>query len=76
MCAFRRDVDRCRGLTLMAEFLTFSCFYFCFCILTTHVLDLVYTKKICSLNVIVHELFYDFVTFITFGYDFSELYAQ
>jgi hypothetical protein len=66
----------------MAGFLVFNCFYFCFCILTTHVLDLVYMKQICSLNIIVHRLeeawsyFYDFVTFITFGYSFLELYAQ
>jgi hypothetical protein len=40
----------------MAEFLVFSCFYFCFCILATHVLDLIYTKQICSLNVIVYGL--------------------
>ena len=39
-------------------------------------------KQICSLNIIVHGLakalnhFYDFVTFIAFGYDCSELYAQ
>jgi hypothetical protein len=45
-----------RGLTLIAGFLVFSCFYFYFCILATHVLDLVYTKQICSLNVIVHGL--------------------
>jgi hypothetical protein len=40
----------------MAGFLVFSCFYFCFCILAIHVLDLFCMKQICSLNVIVHGL--------------------
>jgi hypothetical protein len=62
----------------MTRFLIFSYF----CILATYVLNLVCTKQICSLNVIVHRLaealnhFYNFVTFIAFGYNFSELYAQ
>jgi hypothetical protein len=40
----------------MTEFLVFRCFYFCFCILATNILDVVCTKQICSLNVIIHGL--------------------
>jgi hypothetical protein len=39
---------------LMAEFLVFNCFLFLF--LYTHILDLVYTKQICSLNKIIYGL--------------------
>jgi hypothetical protein len=55
---FRVDdvVDRCEDLTLMARFLVFSCFFFCFCIMATYVLDLICMKQICSLNIIVHRL--------------------
>jgi hypothetical protein len=37
-------IDQYEGLTLMAGFFIFTYFYFCFCILATHVLDLVCTK--------------------------------
>jgi hypothetical protein len=49
------EVDRCRDLTLTAGFLV-SSFLFLFCIWIIHVLDLVCTKRICYLNVIVYEL--------------------
>jgi hypothetical protein len=50
------EVNRCGNLTPMAEFLVCNCFYFCFYIWTIHVLNLVCTKQICFLNVIVHVL--------------------
>jgi hypothetical protein len=51
-------VDRCESLTLTARFLVSSFFFFIFLYLCFgyHVLYLVCTKQICSLNVIVHGL--------------------
>jgi hypothetical protein len=44
------------GLNFNGWILVFSCFYFCFCILATYVLDLVCMKQTCSLNVIIDGL--------------------
>jgi hypothetical protein len=40
----------------MAKFLVSSCFLFLCYVWATHILDLVCTKQICFLNVIIHEL--------------------
>jgi hypothetical protein len=52
------EVDWCGNLTLIAGFLVssfFLFFLFLFCIWITHILDLVCTKHIYFLNVIVHR---------------------